>query len=101
MRDNWSPLGFLRPDGFRYWLPAVLRLLITEDADGVASRLPEYLEDPHDARFLLLTPEERAAVTHFLRHVAWWRPDVVGEWEVRRRFERTLAEWEAVSGVGR
>lgn len=94
VRDNWSPLGFLRPDGFRYWLPAVLRLLITADPDGHASRLPEYLEDPHDHRFSQLTPEERTAVTQFLRHVAWWRPDLSDTWEGRRWFARVLAAWE-------
>lgn len=94
VRDNWSPLGFLRADGFRYWLPAVLRLLVEEDPEGEATRLGEYLEDPYHPRFSLLTAEERVAVAEFLQQAAWWRPDLSETPEGQRWFERVIRAWE-------
>jgi hypothetical protein len=95
VRYTWSPVGFLKADGFRYWLPALLRLSFTEDEDGYAGDLRDYLDDPRDARFSLLTAEERRAVARYLRHVAWWQPERVGDERDRRELEEKVGAWDA------
>jgi len=98
VRYTWWPVGFLKPEGFRYWLPAFLRLSFTEEEEGYAYLLREYLDRPHDVRFSLLTAEERRAVARYLRHVAWWQPERVGGAKAQRELEELAGEWEVPAG---
>jgi uncharacterized protein DUF6714 len=92
VRWTWSPVGFLEPDGFRYWMPALLRLLLERDEQeyGIGYLL-DYLDEPASERFSLLTRAERQAVMDFMRHVIWWRCD---NREARREWEKLLRLWE-------
>ena len=92
VRYSWSPLDFLGPDAFRYWIPAFLRLCLIQDEDGFLDQFLRILAAPESPQFSLLTSEEREAVVQFLRHLVWWRPDLVAG---RDAFEEVLRAWQA------
>lgn len=95
VRSTWSPLGFLGPDGFRYWMPALVRLCLAGDEVDVVDQLLRLIAAPDDERLSHLTAAEREAVLRFLRHLGWWRLDVLGDsGSAQRLFVQVLQAWE-------
>lgn len=92
VRYTWSPVVFLSPAGFRYWLPAFVRLSLTPDEYDFLDQLLSFLSERDSERFQQLNPEERAAIRRFLQHLAWWRPELVDE---RRMFAGVARSWAA------
>jgi hypothetical protein len=96
VRPNWSPVGFLIPEGFRYWLPAFMRLSLLDGPEDEAcfpGVLYDYLGDPDAVDSWRLNRAERRAVAMFLRHLGWWHPELTGDGHWRREFDALRDAW--------
>lgn len=83
---GWDPICFVSAEGFRYWLPDLVRvslMLPHRDYDWPFSNLLFHLtyEADRNRRLAALNSEERSLVAELLRHVKKTRPS-----QVRRCF---------------
>jgi uncharacterized protein DUF6714 len=99
----WTPLAFLTPEGYRYYMPALVRLALSAEGEDVLAYLVRDLGAPiprdsppsHLPRTALFGAEETRAVLAFLRYVRDHKQEV---WErcgdSPRVLARALRNWE-------
>jgi hypothetical protein len=78
----WDPVCFISPQGFAYYLPALVRLALAEPVEPYgwyAEQLLWHLcsDGARNERVLGCTPEQRKVVVEFLNHLAEARASLV------------------------
>ncbi len=91
---GWTPVTFLTPEGFRYYLPAFVRLSLAPAEDSYLQDLLGYIKTPHSRYLSRVSIEERAAIVEFMKYVLNWRPDLYGEYGTRGEILEALGHWE-------
>jgi hypothetical protein len=88
---GWDPVCFMSVEGFRYYLPALLRLAL--DSDTYLPQLLFHLlyDGERNARMSHCSPAERKAVVDFLWHTVEHRPSAVADCE--EDLQRAIAIW--------
>jgi uncharacterized protein DUF6714 len=71
---GWDPICFISPEGFAYYLPALARLALAgpvEPYGWYGTQLLFHLchDGRQNRRLLACTPEQRRAISNFLRHL--------------------------------
>jgi hypothetical protein len=95
--DCWTAVTFLQPEGFRYVLPALVRLALEDEWDSAFDEILGRLSI--DDQYALgqsatLTLDEDEAVLAFLRHAGYWRKDLVeGALVSPEELERVTTAW--------
>lgn len=74
VRPGWDPICFISPEGFAYYLPALIRLALSEPSEKwgwYGGQLLFHLcsDGVRNERILACTTGERRAVVSFLRHL--------------------------------
>jgi hypothetical protein len=69
----WDPICFLTTEGFRYYLPALVRLALESSTSQDSWYLPQLLfhligDDPHNHRVAGCTASQQGAMAAFLWH---------------------------------
>jgi hypothetical protein len=108
--DTWTPLPFLTPEGYRYYMPAMIRLALSEEGEDLLEALVRQLGAPISAKqpasclpqTTLFTPQEARAVLAFLIHVRdhggrAWEPPAGSP----RVLARAIRNWEHFVSCGR
>lgn len=90
---GWDPVCFISPEGFRYYLPAFLRLALNSDR-----YLPQLLfhliyDGEGNARFRHCSPTERKAVVEFLWHIVESRSSLVADYLCEEDLQRAIVIW--------
>jgi hypothetical protein len=66
---GWDPMTFATDTGFRYYLPALIRMALTQEGDSyyIDQFLSQLIRDgPRNSRWQACTAEERAVVVNAL-----------------------------------
>lgn len=94
---GWDPICFVSPEGFRYYLPGLARLVLEEPTDRhdwYAAQFFWHLisDGPANARVNACSPTQRKAVAAFVRHILETRAeqldrecladDAIRAWEI-------------------
>lgn len=72
---GWDPICFVTPDGYRYYLPGLARLVIETRGEY----LDQFLFHLRHDRIATFTPQQRAAVAAFIEAIATAWPEVQDE----------------------
>ena len=90
---GWDPICFISPEGFAYYLPALIRLALAEPVapyDWYGAQLIGHLsyDGSRNERILACTIAQRRAVVTFLQHLVETRAQLV---DAYRRSEKLLS----------
>ncbi len=95
-----APLPLMTPEGFRYYLPAFVRIALEADDGGFSDSLLSRLCQPIGERgpsvlpeLALFSPGEATAIRAFLTHLREKSSALPGDED--RRLRRGLRTWEA------
>lgn len=94
---GWDPICFITAEGFRYYLPALVRLAL-ESAAPYNWYLPQLLfhlisDGPQNRRVSCCTRPQQQVIVVFLWHVVESRPDLIRAYEIERDMESALEIW--------
>jgi hypothetical protein len=94
---GWDPICFVSPAGFAYYFPALARLALEPADDSYLPQLLFHLQPDGrgNERWRHCTPEQRAAVVTFLRHVINTRPELLDNYASTDDVLRALDAWSA------
>jgi hypothetical protein len=96
---GWDPICFITPEGFRYYLPALVRLALTtpaeENGPWYGDQLLFHLTScgKHNQHLPHCTPEQRAAVVRFLWHILDTRHALAADYTLERELEQAIELW--------
>jgi hypothetical protein len=93
-----DPIGFASPEGFAYYLPALIRLALAEPVEPhgwYGTQLLFHLrgDGPKNRRVLACTPDQRLAVVQFLRHLVETRAALADNYCSTDDLFQTLEIW--------
>ena len=96
---GWDPICFVTAAGFRYYLPALVRLAL-ESATAEDWYLPQLLfhligDGPQNRRVMCCTAGQRRAVVAVLWHVVETRPELIVRDAIEEDLQRALEIWSA------
>ena len=80
---GWDPITFTTDAGFRYYLPALIRMALTKKGDDyyIDQFLSQVIRDgPRNSRWVACTAEERAVVLKALHTILEERTEEVDNW---------------------
>jgi hypothetical protein len=106
---SWTPLPLLTPEGYRYYMPALIRLALSAEGEDLLVALVDALGAPiarenppsHLRQTALFSPAERRAVLAFLRYVCDERQDVLEQrGNSPRVLARVIRNWEHFASCG-
>ena len=100
----WTPLAFLTPEGYRYYMPALIRLALSAEGEDLLAYLVRDLGAPirresppsHLPRTALFSPPETRAVLAFLRYVRDHERETLKECDdtSHKVLARAISNWE-------
>jgi hypothetical protein len=95
---GWEPMCFTAPAGFAYYLPSLARIVFEEPPYGYCwygNQLFWHLisDGPGNARYLHCSPEQRKAVTGFVKHLIETRAEQIEAECVEDDAIRALEIW--------
>lgn len=95
---GWDPLCFATDEGFKYYVPALVRLALAEPTDSGAWYFPQFLfhltyTDDGVRRLPCCSSEQRAAVLRFLRHVQGSRKTLIDDYLCADELKGAIAAW--------
>lgn len=94
---GWDPICFTTSEGFRYYLPALVRLAM----DSTTSRewyLPQLLfhlieDGPQNRRVECCTKQQQGEIVRFLRHTVETRIEMIVECGIEEEVQRAIEIW--------
>jgi hypothetical protein len=94
---GWDPICFTTPEGFKYYLPALVRLALESAASG-GWYLPQLLfhliaDGPQTRRVACCTRAQRRAIVGFLWHMVESRSELIVEYRIEEELERAIGIW--------
>jgi hypothetical protein len=92
----WDPICFISPEGFRYFIPGLARLVFEETPYGYSCYAAQFFwhlihDGPSNARFNACTHEQRRAVADFVCYVIDTRAEQLDEEDIT---DDALKAWE-------
>lgn len=93
---GWDPVTFSNDEGFRYYLPALIRWALTGTGDDeyIEQFLSQVIRDgPENSRWEACTPEERAVVLKALHALLDERTEDVDNWLDADRLMQAIEIW--------
>jgi hypothetical protein len=95
---GWDPICFISPEGFAYYLPALVRLALAEPTKERGWYVPQLLfhlcsDGRQNQRILECTVEERRAVVRFLKHVVETRAELADSYSCAEELCRAIEYW--------
>ena len=93
---GWDPMTFATDTGFRYYLPALIRMALTKKDDEyyIDQFLSQVIRDgPRNSRWLACTGEERAVVLKALHTLLEARTGEVDNWLDSDRLMQAIEIW--------
>jgi hypothetical protein len=96
---GWDPICFATAAGFRYYLPALVRLAL-QSATSEDWYLPQLLfhliaDGPQNRRVACCTAAQQRAIADFLWHVVETRPALIVRYGIEDDLQRALEIWSA------
>jgi hypothetical protein len=96
---GWDPICFVTAAGFRYYLPALLRLALVS-ATAEDWYLPQLLfhlisDGPQNRRVICCTAGQQRAIVAALWHVVETRPELIVRYAIEDDLQRALGIWSA------
>lgn len=94
---GWDPICFVSPEGFRYYLPGLARLVVESPPDGHSWYAAQFFwhlisDGPSNVRVMGCSAAQRKAVAAFVRHIIETRAeqldqecladDAIRAWEI-------------------
>ena len=103
---GWDPITFATDTGFRYYLPALIRMALTGTGNDyyIDQFLSQVIRDgPRNSRWLACNAEERAVVLSALQALLEERTEEVDQWLDADRLMQAIGIWsdDGTSGVAR
>ena len=101
---GWDPVTFATDTGFRYYLPALIRMALTQSGDGcyIDQFLSQVIRDgPRNSRWQACTAEERAVVLKALHALLEDRTEDVDNWLDADRLMQAIEIWSDDGGADR
>ena len=95
---GWDPICFITPEGFAYYLPALIRLALAHPADQpdwYGAQLLTHLTSDGSAseRIRVCTLEQRRAVVEFLHHLVETRSHLADSYLRSDDLCRAIESW--------
>ena len=93
---GWDPMTFATDTGFRYYLPALIRMALTKQGDDyyIDQFLSQVIRDgPRNSRWTACTREERAVVLKVLLGLLEERTEEVDNWLDADRLMQAIEIW--------
>jgi hypothetical protein len=95
---GWDPICFITAEGFRYYLPALVRLALESSSLKNDWYLPQLLfhliaDGPQNRRVACCTEPQQRAVADFLWHIVETRSDLVAENLIEDDLQRAIEIW--------
>jgi len=93
---GWDPMTFATDAGFRYYLPALIRMALTRNGDDyyIDQFLSQVIRDgPRNSRWLACSVEERAVVLKALHLMLEERTEEVDNWLDADRLMQAIDIW--------
>ena len=96
---GWDPICFVTAAGFRYYLPALVRLAF-DSATTEDWYLPQLLfhltyDGPHNRRVRCCSAAQQRAIAAMLWHVLATRPALIVWYGIEDEIQRALEIWSA------
>ena len=96
---GWDPICFVTAEGFRHYLPALVRLAF-ESVTSEYWYLPQLLfhltgDGPQNRRVMCCTAAQQRAIAAVLWHVVQTRPELVVRYGIADDLQRALEIWSA------
>jgi hypothetical protein len=96
---GWDPICFVTAAGFRYYLPALVRLVF-ESVTSEDWYLPQLLfhligDGPQNRRVVCCTPAQQRAIVAVLWHMVETWPELVIHYGIEEDLQRALEIWSA------
>jgi hypothetical protein len=98
---GWDPICFITADGFRYYLPALVRLAVAS-ATTEDWYLPQLLfhligDGPQNRRVTCCTANQQRAIVALLWHVVQTQPELIARYGIEDDLQRALEIWSATA----
>jgi hypothetical protein len=98
----FDPICFISPEGFAYYMPALARLTLEPPAEPHGWYGEELLfhlryDEARNRRVLACTPEQRQAITGFLRHLVETRTELLDSYGCTDEMFQALEIWSEVA----
>ena len=95
---GWDPLCFATDEGFKYYVPALVRLALREPLPSVDWYFPQLLfhltyKDGEVRRLPSCSDQQRDAVGLFLRHVQETRKALIMDHLCEDKLKEAIASW--------
>jgi hypothetical protein len=95
---GWDPICFISPDGFAWYLPALVRLALAQPAQPAGWYGPQLLfhlcsDGPRNERILACTPEQRQSIVGLLEHILDTRVELVERYQCGEALLRAIERW--------
>lgn len=93
---GWDPMTFATDAGFRYYLPALIRMTLTKEDDEyyIDQFLSQVIRDgPRNSRWVACTMEERNVVLKVLHALLEKRTEEVDNWLDADRLLQAIEIW--------
>jgi hypothetical protein len=100
---GWDPICFITAEGFRYYLPALVRLAL-ESATPQVWYLPQLLfhligDGPQNRRVACCTRPQQQGVVAFLWHIVESRNDLITAYELEADIQNAIEIWSEAQEV--
>jgi hypothetical protein len=96
---GWDPICFVTAEGFRYYLPALVRLALASSTskDGYLPQLLFHLigDGPQNRRVVCCTAGQRRAIAAVLWHVVETWHELIARDDIEEDLQRALEIWSA------
>ena len=94
---GWDPVCFTTSEGFRYYIPALVRLAL-ESATTSDWYFPQLLfhligDGPQNRRVVCCSTAQQAAIATFLWHVLESNSELIAEYGIEEELQRAIEIW--------
>jgi hypothetical protein len=94
---GWDPICFTTSEGFRYFLPALIRLAL-ESSTSREWYFPQLLfhligDGPQNRRVVCCTRAQQEAIVSFLWHVVESHSELIAEYGIEEDLQRAIEIW--------
>jgi len=100
---GWDPITFATDAGFRYYLPALIRMALTKSGDDyyIDQFLSQVIRDgPRNSRWLACASEERAVILKALHFLLEERIEEIDNWLDADRLVQAIEIWSDRGATG-
>jgi hypothetical protein len=94
---GWDPICFVTTEGFRYYMPSLVRLAL-ESAQAGDWYLPQFLfhligDGPQNRRVACCAETEKQSIVAFLWHILESRQELIARYEIEDDLQQALEIW--------